>query len=131
MALEECAKWMDCPQGLPENFDGLLAAWLARLDTEELNKKFYRELCSLGLNGQLLKEEFPTDENRTLKPRRARHPLNHAPTVRLVYQREGIGCGGTVQRAKQVPATCWQTDDRRHMVIHTTALCCRTYFLPR
>ena len=30
--------------GQPHNFDGLLAAWLAALDTEELNKKFYREL---------------------------------------------------------------------------------------
>ena len=30
-----------------QNFDGLLAAWLARLDTEELNKKFYRELFDL------------------------------------------------------------------------------------
>ena len=28
----------------PANFDGLLAAWLAALDTQELNKRFYREL---------------------------------------------------------------------------------------
>ena len=28
----------------PRNFDGLLAAWLNTLDTEELNKRFYREL---------------------------------------------------------------------------------------
>ena len=32
---------------ISKNFDGLLAAWLARLDTEELNKKFYREVVHL------------------------------------------------------------------------------------
>jgi len=41
LSLEECAKWMAAHYE-QENFDGLLAAWLARLDTEELNKKFYR-----------------------------------------------------------------------------------------
>ena len=29
-----------------ENFDGLLAAWLARLDTSELNKRFFNELAN-------------------------------------------------------------------------------------
>ena len=43
LSLGECVKWMTSEKQ-PENFDGLLAAWLARLDTEELNKKFYREL---------------------------------------------------------------------------------------
>lgn len=28
----------------PHNFDGLLAAWLAKLDTQELNRQFYRDL---------------------------------------------------------------------------------------
>ena len=35
--------WMDS-HDKPRNFDGLLAAWLNTLDTEELNKRFYREL---------------------------------------------------------------------------------------
>ena len=43
LSLEECAKWMD-DHNQPENFDGLLSAWLARLDTEELNKQFYQKL---------------------------------------------------------------------------------------
>ena len=42
--LEACVQrgWM--PSKKPKNFDGLLAAWLAKLDTEELNKQFYRKL---------------------------------------------------------------------------------------
>ena len=45
LSLEECAKWMDT-HNQPENFDGLLAAWLARLDTSELNKRFFNELAN-------------------------------------------------------------------------------------
>ena len=36
-------QWMDA-RDQPINFDGLLAAWLSALDTEELNKRFYRDL---------------------------------------------------------------------------------------
>ena len=43
--LEKCAKWMDA-NNQPENFDGLLEAWLARLDTSELNKRFFNELAN-------------------------------------------------------------------------------------
>ncbi len=43
LSLAECAKWMDL-NNKPHNFDGLLAAWLDKLDTEELNRQFYREL---------------------------------------------------------------------------------------
>ena len=43
--LKECAKWMTS-NNQPENFDGLLAAWLARLDTSELNKRFFNELAN-------------------------------------------------------------------------------------
>ena len=32
------------PGQVSENFDGLLAAWLDTLDTEELNKRFYKDL---------------------------------------------------------------------------------------
>ena len=45
LSLGECAKWMDA-KDQPENFDGLLAAWLARLDTSELNKRFFNELAN-------------------------------------------------------------------------------------
>ena len=66
LALWECAKWVNA-NNQPENFDGLLAAWLARLDTEALNKKFYRELFA-WFEWAVAEGKFPTDKNRTLKP---------------------------------------------------------------
>ena len=66
LSLGECAKWMVANKQ-SQNFDGLLAAWLARLDTEELNKKFYRELFT-WFEWAVAEGKFPTDKNRTLKP---------------------------------------------------------------
>ena len=66
LSLGECAKWMAAKEQ-SENFDGLLAAWLARLDTEELNKQFYRELFD-WFEWAVAEGKFPTDRNRTLKP---------------------------------------------------------------
>ena len=45
LSLEECAKWMVANKE-PENFDGLLTAWLAQLDTEELNKRFFSKIAN-------------------------------------------------------------------------------------
>ena len=45
LSLGECAKWMVANKE-SQNFDGLLAAWLARLDTSELNKRFFNELAN-------------------------------------------------------------------------------------
>ena len=64
--LKRCAKWMDA-NNQPENFDGLLAAWLARLDTEELDKKFYEKLFA-WYKWAVKEATFPKDKNRTLKP---------------------------------------------------------------
>ncbi len=66
LSLVECAKWM-ADHKEQENFDGLLAAWLARLDTEELNKQFYRELFN-WFEWAVKEADFPTDENRSLDP---------------------------------------------------------------
>ena len=66
LSLSECAKWM-AANNKQENFDGLLAAWLARLDTEELNKKFYRELFA-WFEWAVTEGKFPTDKNRSLDP---------------------------------------------------------------
>ena len=66
LSLEECAKWMTANHQ-PESFDGLLAAWLARLDTEELNKQFYRRLFD-WFEWAVKEAKFPTKEKRTLKP---------------------------------------------------------------
>ena len=66
LSLEECVQWIDEKQK-PKNFDGLLSAWLAKLDTEELNKQFYRKLFA-WYEWAIEVATFPTDENRTLKP---------------------------------------------------------------
>ena len=66
LSLEECAAWMVAKQK-PKNFDGLLAAWLAKLDTEELNKQFYRKLFA-WFEWAIEEATFPTDEKRVLKP---------------------------------------------------------------
>ncbi len=41
--LAERLQWMSV-HGKPQNFDGLLVAWLEALNTEELNRQFYRDL---------------------------------------------------------------------------------------
>ena len=41
--LDERRRWMDA-HGRRQNFDGLMDAWLDALDTDALNKKFYKEL---------------------------------------------------------------------------------------
>ena len=66
LSLAECAKWMD-DHNQPETFDGLLAAWLARLDTEELNKQFYQKLFN-WFEWAVAEAKFPTNETRVLKP---------------------------------------------------------------
>ena len=66
LSLGECAKWM-ADHKEQENFDGLLAAWLARLDTEELNRKFYRELFD-WFEWAVAEGKFPTDKNRSIDP---------------------------------------------------------------
>ena len=43
LSLPERMSWMDS-HGRSHNFDGLLEAWLNALDTEELNRRFYRDL---------------------------------------------------------------------------------------
>ena len=43
LSLEECAGWI-ANKNKQKNFDGLLSAWLAKLDTEELNRRFYKQL---------------------------------------------------------------------------------------
>ena len=67
LSLEQCIKWIE-DNRKQKNFDGLLAAWLAKLDTEELNKKFYRRLFA-WFEWVVGDEEvkFPTNENLTIK----------------------------------------------------------------
>ena len=66
LALEKRLRWMDT-NGQPTNFDGLLASWLAALDTEELNRRFYRELFD-WFERTIREATFPNNQKRTLPP---------------------------------------------------------------
>ncbi|MDE2991331.1 MAG: Eco57I restriction-modification methylase domain-containing protein [Chloroflexota bacterium] len=66
LRLEERLHWMD-QHGRPRNFDGLLAAWLDALDTEELNRRFYKDLFT-WFEHAVDSARFPTDQPRTLSP---------------------------------------------------------------
>ena len=57
LAISERMKWMHS-ENKPHNFDGLLAAWLNALDTEELNKRFYKKLLA-WFDLAIKKCEFP------------------------------------------------------------------------
>ena len=64
LMLEERLRWMDL-NGHPTNFDGLLVAWLDALDTEELNRRFYRELFD-WFERAIREATFPNNQKRTL-----------------------------------------------------------------
>ncbi len=65
LSLSECAKWMDA-YDKPKNFDGLLAAWQAKLPTEEFSRQFYRQLSD-WLEWAVSKARFPEGEENTLR----------------------------------------------------------------
>ena len=67
--LEKCAKWMRDHKE-EENFDGLLAAWLARLDTSELNKRFFNELANWYF-WAVDRVKFPDDAGEDVEVRNA------------------------------------------------------------
>ena len=66
ISLSERLKWMD-DHGQTPNFDGLLEAWLAALDTEDLNRRFYRELKD-WFDRAVKEARFPATGTRVLKP---------------------------------------------------------------
>jgi hypothetical protein len=66
LSFEDRVNWMDANKK-PKNFDSLLAAWLAKLDTEELNKQFYQKLFN-WYEWTIAEATFPINENRVLKP---------------------------------------------------------------
>ena len=66
LSLPKRLKWAD-DHNKPRNFDGLLAAWLAVLDTEELNRQFYKDLFA-WFERAVTTARFPTDEAKTLPP---------------------------------------------------------------
>ena len=69
LSLDECAEWM-ADHKKQENFDGLLEAWLARLDTEELNKRFFSELANWYF-WAVDRVRFPDDAGEDVEVRNA------------------------------------------------------------
>ena len=66
LSLGERLAWIE-QNHKQRNFDGLLAAWLNALDTEALNRRFYRELSAWF--GRAVKEAtFPIDPTPSLPP---------------------------------------------------------------
>ena len=57
LSLSNRRRWMDA-HAKPQNFDGLLDAWLDALDTDALNKKFYQELFKWFERAQAI-AQFP------------------------------------------------------------------------
>ena len=66
LALPVRLRWMN-DHRKPRNFDGLLAAWLDALDTEELNRSFYKQLFS-WFERAVKEAKFPTDQAKKLPP---------------------------------------------------------------
>ena len=66
LALDRRIGWMN-DHGRSRDFDGLLAAWLDALDTQELNKRFYRELFA-WFSRAVETATFPQNQPVTLSP---------------------------------------------------------------
>ena len=66
LSLDDRLQWMG-EHGKPTSFDGLLAALLDTLDTQALNKRFYRELFE-WFTRAVCEARFPTGQKRTLSP---------------------------------------------------------------
>ena len=66
LSLPARLRWLDS-RGKPRNFDGLLEAWLAALDTEALNRRFYRELFA-WFERAIAAARFPAGQAVALPP---------------------------------------------------------------
>ena len=66
LSLAKRMGWMNA-HGKLHNFDGLLEAWLDALDTEELNRRFYRDLFK-WFEHAVAQAKFPKTGPKVLKP---------------------------------------------------------------
>ncbi len=89
LSLADRVGWMD-DHAKQRDFGGLLAAWLATLDTQELNKRFYRDLFT-WFERAVKEGEVPDRRGQSPRCRGARHQAHHPPDVRVVHQGEGLG----------------------------------------
>ena len=66
LSLPRLLEWID-RRRMALDFGSLHAAWLAKLDTEELNRRFYRELFG-WFEAAVEQATFPVDEGRDAQP---------------------------------------------------------------
>ncbi len=64
LSLPNLLSWMDA-NNQSHNFDGLLAAYLAKLDTQELNRRFYRDLYN-WFERAIAEASFPKNQAQTI-----------------------------------------------------------------
>ena len=64
LSLSNLLTWMS-DHNKPHNFDGLLAAWLDKLDTQELNRRFYRDLYD-WFERAIAEATFPKHQTQTI-----------------------------------------------------------------
>ncbi len=64
LSLSNLLTWMS-DHNKPHNFDGLLAAWLAKLDTQELNRQFYRDLYN-WFERAIAEASFPKNQAQAI-----------------------------------------------------------------
>ena len=67
LSLSNMIDWMR-DNGKPYVFDSLLAAWLSKLDTQELNKRFYGELFT-WFERAVDQAKFPTNSAKPINPK--------------------------------------------------------------
>ena len=65
LSLPKCAAWMDS-NAKPHNCEGLLAAWLAKLDATERNQQFYRYMFS-WFEQAVSEKKIPEGETNNLR----------------------------------------------------------------
>ena len=66
LSLDDRLEWINT-KGKGQNFDSLLEAWLDALDTEKLNRQFYRDLYAWFLRA-VKEAKFPTQERQVSSP---------------------------------------------------------------
>ena len=64
LSLSNLLTWMN-DHNKPHNFDGLLAAWLAKLDIQELNRQFYQDLYN-WFERAIEEATFPKNQTQTI-----------------------------------------------------------------
>lgn len=64
LSLSNLLMWMN-DHNKSHNFDGLLAAWLAKLDIQELNRQFYRDLYD-WFERAIKEASFPKNQTQTI-----------------------------------------------------------------